>query len=305
MIYQKALISLVLIIAVLASVAAAVGILSNEGPGGYEYESIRGETVRIYGQGIYQHMTADVAIQGIAQDYITLFAAVPLLLIALFFSRMGSLRGRFLLAGTLFYFLVTYLFYLTMGMYNFLFLVYAVLLCCSFFALFLVLTELNLPDLGDLFTSDKAARYAGGYLIFSAYSVAFLWLSIIMPPLLDGTLFPKSLEHYTTLIVQGLNLGLLLPVSFIVGLMLFRRQRVGYLFGLPYVVFLSLMMSALTAKILAMALNGVNVIPVIFIMPTFALIAITFSVWLMRSIQNDNHYETLDFYVDKFREIKQ
>jgi hypothetical protein len=303
--YEKALSNLVLIIAVLASVAASVGIFSNEGTGEYSYKSIRGETVQIYGKGIYQHMPADVAIQGIAQDYITLFAAVPLLLIALYFARKGSLRGRFLMAGTSFYFWVTYLFYLTMGMYNYLFLVYVALLCCSFFALFLTLTELNLPDLDDYFTSDKAAKYAGGYLIFSAYSVAFLWLSIVIPPLLDGTIYPRELEHFTTLIVQGLDLGLLLPVSFVVGLLLFRLRRPGYLFGLPYVIFLSLLMSALTAKIIAMALNGVNVFPVIFIMPTFALIAISLSVWLMHSIQNDNHHETLDFYVDKFREIKQ
>jgi hypothetical protein len=39
--------------------------------------SIRGENITIYGKGIYQHMAADVAIQGIAQDYVTLFMGVP------------------------------------------------------------------------------------------------------------------------------------------------------------------------------------------------------------------------------------
>ncbi len=297
--YEKALTNLTLIIAVLAALAASVGIFTDEGPGEYSYKSIRGETVRIYGKGIYQHMSADVAIQGIAQDYVTLFAAVPLLLVALYHSRKGSLRARFLLAGVLFYFLVTYLFYLTMGMYNYLFLVYATLLCCSFFALFLTLTELNLADLDDYFSSDRTARFSGGYLIFSAYSVAFLWLGVVIPPLLDGFIFPKSLEHYTTLIVQGLDLGLLLPISFVVGLMLFRRQRAGFLFGLPYLIFLSLLMSALTAKIIAMALNGVNVIPVIFIMPTFAMIAISSAWRMLKSIHQNQQAEPYTFYVNK------
>ncbi|NMB81333.1 MAG: hypothetical protein GYA14_05900 [Ignavibacteria bacterium] len=44
-------------------------------------------------------MSTEVAIQGIAQDYITLFAGVPLLLISLFLARKNSLSGLLILAG--------------------------------------------------------------------------------------------------------------------------------------------------------------------------------------------------------------
>jgi hypothetical protein len=82
-----------------------------------------------------------------------------------------------------------------------------------------------------------------------------------------------ELYHFTTLIVQGYDLGLLLPVSFVAGFLLFRKSLIGYLYSTIYLGFLSLLMTALTAKIIAMALSGVNVIPVIFIIPcTYGMI---------------------------------
>ncbi|MBN1446411.1 MAG: hypothetical protein JXA28_00670, partial [Bacteroidetes bacterium] len=116
--YRKQLSVLVTVIAVLSAVAAVAGIFSTGGPGPWEHESVRGLTVRIDGQGIYRHMSADVAPQGRAQDVVTLIIAVPLLLTAFVFARRGSVRARLLLTGVLMYFLVTYLFYLAMGTYN-------------------------------------------------------------------------------------------------------------------------------------------------------------------------------------------
>src|SRR5690606_12235855 len=101
---------------------------------------------------VYRHMSAEVAPQGIAQDYVTLFAGVPLLIIALFYARRGLIRGRLFLAGVLGYFLVTYLFYLVMGMYNYLFLVYTALLGLSFFAFLLTMFSFRDVDLPAAFT---------------------------------------------------------------------------------------------------------------------------------------------------------
>lgn len=71
---QKNIITiLVIVIVCLSAITTSVGFFSDYGPGSYNYESIRGEIVKIYGRGIYQHMSADVAIQGIAQYYISLF----------------------------------------------------------------------------------------------------------------------------------------------------------------------------------------------------------------------------------------
>lgn len=279
-------VTVLVILIVLASIAAAAaGIFSGGGPGQYEYESIRGEKITIYGKGLYQHMSADVAIQGIAQDYITLFAGVPLLIISLLLSRKNSLRGQFLLAGILGYFLVTYLFYLAMGMYNTVFLVYVFLLGTTFFAFLLTVFSIHGRGGVSFIKSERLIRNAGIFLIINSVMIALLWLGVVIPPLTDGTIIPREVQHYTTLIVQGFDLGLLLPAAFITGLSALRKKPLGYLFTIIYLIFLSLLMTALVSKILFMAAAGANVIPVIFIMPSIALISIIFSALLLRNIR--------------------
>lgn len=283
--YKNTISLLVFVIAMAAVVATLFGILSEAGPGSYMYKSIRGETVEIYGKGIYHHMSAEVAPQGIAQDYVTLLLGVPLLLFSLIWAREGSLQGRYLLAGTLGYFLVTYLFYLLMAMYNLLFLGYVILLGTSFFAFALVMLSFDLETLPEKFSKSTPVKFVGGFLIANSIAIGLLWLDIVIPPLVDGTIIPKEVEHYTTLIVQGLDLAILLPLALVSGILLMRKRSFGYLLGPVYLIFLSLLMIALVAKIIAMGLMGQNIIPAVFIIPTLALISIICAGLLIGSLR--------------------
>lgn len=280
-------------IIVLASITTGFGILSNFGEGSFQYVSIRGVTIDIYGKGIYQHMSSDVAIQGIAQDYVTLFIAIPMLILSLISFINGNVRANFVLAGTFGYFFVTYLFYLSMGMYNYLFLIYTTLLCLSFFGLFMSLQNLFRFDIHNLFSAKTPCRFVGWFLMINAVLIALLWLGVVLPPLIDGTIYPIELNHYTTLIVQGFDLGLLLPICFVSGLFLTRKKTAGYIYGTVYLIFLAILMTALSAKIMAMAIKGVNVIPVIFIIPIINIIAISSAVLMIKSIGNTNEITTV------------
>jgi hypothetical protein len=283
----KIVTTLVLLVAVFAVIATLAGILSNNGVGEYEYESIRGHTITIYGKGLYQHMSSDVAIQGIAQDYVTLFLAFPFLLFALFRFRNGSLKGKFMLAGVLNYFFLTYLFYMNMAMYNAMFLVYITLTGLSFFALVLTLLSIETDRLPEIFNKNIPVKFIGGFLIFNAVIIALLWLSVIIPPLLDKTIVPLVVQHYTTLNVQAFDLSLFLPVSFVGGFLLIRKNKFGYLIAPVYLVFLSLLMTALIAKMIAMSLAGVNVVPAIFIIPCIAIIAVVSGAILIKNINQN------------------
>lgn len=285
---KKVISVLVIVVAIIAIIAASSGIFSHGGNGQYDYQSIRGKTVTIYGDGLYRHMSADVAIQGIAQDYVTLFLAVPLLLISLIFAIKGSLRSRFLLAGILNYFLLTYLFYLDMAMYNEMFLAYVILTGTSFFAFVLLLLNFDIQKLPVLFNSNIPVKFIGGFLIFNSIVIALLWLSVVIPPLIDGSVIPDAVQHYTTLTVQGLDLALFLPISFVSGFLLIKKKPFGYLMSTVTLVFLPMLMTALTAKIIAMALEGVNVIPAVFIIPSILTISIVSSMLLLKNIKK--HY---------------
>jgi hypothetical protein len=106
----------------------------------------------------------------------------------------------------------------------------------------------------------------------------------LSPPLLDGSVYPADLQHYTTLIVQGFDLGLLLPVSFVSGILLIKKKPLGYLTATTYVVFLSVLMTALSAKITAMGWNGVNIIPAVYIIALLNLLTIGCAIMIIRSI---------------------
>lgn len=285
------IIVIVIMISIFSAFAGLTGILSDEGSGSYQYDSIRGETIEIYGKGVYKHMSADVAIQGIAQDYVSVFIAIPLLLFSLIGFLKGSKKAGFLLVGTLAYFFISYMFYSTMGMYNYLFLVYLALMCLSFFGLFLILKDIHHYRLEELFYQNKTGKIVGGFLLFNSIAIAVLWLGVVVPPLIDGSIYPIELQHYTTLIVQGFDLGLLLPVCFVVALQLRKGKKDGYIYGTTYIVFLSILMTALSAKIIAMQVNGVNTIPAIFIIPLINLISI-FCTWLMiKNVKNLSEFK--------------
>jgi hypothetical protein len=280
----KVLKRLIFLIIPFSTLATMMGIFYDLQGKSYDYTSIRGEIVRIYGRGLYKHMSAEVAIQGIAQDYITLLIGVPFLIIGYTLMKKNHIKGKLLLTGTILYFFLTYLFYTAMGMYNEMFLVYVSLLCFSFIALIILLLSFDYKKLKTVYDGNRTMRFVGKFLIFNSILVASLWLSIIIKPIINRSLYPKGLEHYTTLIVQGFDLGLFLPSSFISGYLVLKKNSIGYLFAPVYIIFLGFLMTALTSKLLFMAKAGATVVPAIFIMPTIALISIISSFRLLKIV---------------------
>ncbi|HAX95672.1 MAG TPA: hypothetical protein DCY35_04010 [Prolixibacteraceae bacterium] len=283
--HKTILILLTSVILVMASIAAGTGIFSNEGPGPFEYKSIHGESVQIYGKGVYSYMSAELAPQGIAQDFITLFLALPVLLISLVYSLKGSVRGKLVHTGVTSYLFVTYLFYLAMGTYSYLFLVYVILLGSTAASLTLGMLSLGQIDLPGQLKQQAPVKAAGSFLIFNGLAIGLLWLGRVVPPLIDGTIYPEGLDHYTTMIVQGFDLALLLPLSIVSGFLLYQRNEAGILLGIVYLVFLSILMTSLTAKIIYMGILGQNIIPVVFIIPVFMLTAYGFSYSLIKKLR--------------------
>lgn len=284
---RKAITVITILIALLAIVYTLITLLSQGGGGPQAFTSIHGQMVETWGYGIYQNMSAEVAPQGLAHDVVTLVIGVPLLLIALQWARSGSLRGRVLLAGVLGFFMVTFVFFLMMAMYHDLFLLLVALAGLIFFGFVLAITGLDERELSMHFKESVPNRFFGGFLMFNAVMIGLLWLSVVVPPLLEGTV-PPEVEHYTTLVVQGLDLSILLPASFVSGWLFYHGKSWGYVWAPVYLVFLSLMMTALTAKLIAMSILDVNVVPAIFIIPIFLIVAVIGSVQVLRSIEHTN-----------------
>ncbi|MFW6035633.1 MAG: GNAT family N-acetyltransferase [Halothermotrichaceae bacterium] len=284
--HKKILTILVFAIVVLALAATLAGIFTEKGAGTYEFTSIHGEEVLIYGKGIYRNMAAVSAPDGIAQDIVTLVLAIPLLIISFLWAKKGSLKGRLLFAGVVFYFLFTYLLYMMLIMYNELFLIYVALASLSFFVFVITMISFDLEKLSNRFNQKLPVRFIGGFLIFAAVAVGLNWLGRIVPPLLDGSIVPQGLEHYTTLPVQGLDLAFVLPTAFLSGVLLIKRNNYGYLMAPVFLNFLFIMMTAIAAKVFGQSLQGAEgVLPVLIVFSLFALTAAFCSLLIMRNLK--------------------
>jgi len=282
---MKSIVILVFLISILAIIATSFGILTNDERGIDKITSVHGKVVELHGNGIYHNMSWDVAVQGIGQDYVTLFIGIPALLLGLFSTLKGSLKGKIFLSGVIFYLFINYLFYTIMAMYNELFIVYFSLMGLTFFALATLLFSFDLKSLPRKFTHKVPNKLTGIFLIVNTIMIAMLWFQVIIPPLVDGSIIPEQVQHYTTLIVQGMDLGLLLPLAFVSGIFFIQKKTLGFLLAPIYVVFLSFQMTALLGKIIAMSIVGVSAGPALIVIPTLLIVSITSSVLTLKSVK--------------------
>ncbi|MBS7526253.1 hypothetical protein KHM83_06155 [Fusibacter paucivorans] len=216
------------------------------------FVSLRGETVLLYGKGIYAKEAVDYALQAIAQDIVTLLVGIPMLVYG---AVSKSLRGRAVLVGGLAYFLYTYVSYCFLLQYNQLFLVYVSLMSLSFFGLWH-----NLPYLkGELVkTMLEPVLNRKSYIIFQwllALMLSAMWLARIIPTFW-GDFSKIQLAHYNTAVIQVLDLGIIVPLACISGYYLWRKTPTGYLLTLILMIKGAALGTALLAMIVMLILKG-------------------------------------------------
>lgn len=241
----------------LALIAAGVGLLSQPGGSTFSFTTVRGVTVQVYGQGWYRLDTPIAAVGFMAADVVTLILAIPLLVISTLSYRRGSLKGGFLLSGTLAYFLYNYGSLAFGSTYTNLFLVYVAIFSASLFGLILVLTSFDVPALPAHYSTRLPRRGISLFLIVSGVILLLVWLVLsILPALFQGTA-PLEVAFYTTFITAAVDIGIVAPVLIAAGVLLRRRAPIGYLLAPLLLVFTVTLGLNLTAAGIAQILTGV------------------------------------------------
>lgn len=184
--YSKVVVWLSALIAVLALVAADIGLFSQNGGSSFSFTTLHGLTVQIYGQGLYAYDTSLVAVGYRAGDAVTLVLGVPSLVLSLLLYWRGSLKGGLLLAGALAYFLYVYGSLAFGAAYNPLFLIYVALFSASLSAFVLALSSFDLRSLVAHFSPHLPRRSIAGFLFAVGLFLLVMWLGLIVPPLLRG-----------------------------------------------------------------------------------------------------------------------
>jgi hypothetical protein len=170
------------------------------------------------------------------------------------------------------------------GAYNQLFLVYVTLYSASIFAFLLSLHTIDVGSLPSAFSPHFARRTIAWLVIGIGALLALLWLGRIVPALLTGAV-PFGLDSYSTLFVQAGDLGLVVPLAIVSGVLLLRRRPVGYLLASVLLVKGATLGLALSAMMFTQAAAGVAIAPVeVAFFGTVALICCVGTFHLIRSV---------------------
>lgn len=206
---------------------------------------------------LYKNDTKSGAAMAVGNDLVTLVLSVPLLLVSAYFAAKGSLRGRLIWTGTIFYFLYTYAMMSFMAAYNQLFLVYVAIYSLSLYSLAASLLTLDINKIKESL-SAAPVKVTAVFMFLVSITLSLMWLGTIIPPLVSGQR-PALLETYTTLVAQAMDLGILVPLGIIIGTLLLKRNAWGYTLASIFLTKGATFGTAVLSMALFMMLNGMEI----------------------------------------------
>jgi len=178
--------------------------------------------------------------QAIAQDAVNLVVVAPLMAFFAWRALRGSLASYLVWLGFVAFTVYNYVIYAFSIQFGPLFLVWVAVLGASLFALIGGATCLDAHGVANALDFRKE-RLAAGFLLLAAVLFGFVWLSDIVPALIDGTAPVAAADvNLPTNPVHVLDLAFFLPAAAIVGGSLWQRRPLGYAAAPAMLVFLAL-----------------------------------------------------------------
>lgn len=267
------------LVAVLALVAAGIGLFWQDGVGAFTFTTLRGETVEVYGRGLYRYDSLFAGAGHRGTDLVILALGIPLLVLSTLLYRRGSIRGGLLLNGALAYFLYVYA-TLSLGVaYNALFLVYVAIFSASFFAF--VLSFRAIQPLASRFSEHLPRRGIAAFLFAAGLLTLAVWLEAPLRSLVEREP-PTLLDSYTTLVTHALDLAIIVPAVFLAGVLLLRRDARGYVIAFPLLILIVMLVPVITAQTVSQLRAGVSLTPAEIIGPIGGFLLLgTVAMWIV------------------------
>ncbi|GAB3326499.1 hypothetical protein GCM10027451_51850 [Geodermatophilus aquaeductus] len=246
------------LVAAVAAAVATTGLLWRPSGRPVGVVTPRGRTAELAGSGLYAHDTVFTAAGNTAVDAVVLAFGVPLVVTAWLQHRRGSPRGSLLLTGALGYLLYVYANYALGVAYNPLFLAYVTLLATGLAGFLLALGTTDRAALRAV-AADPAVphRALSRFLLASAAVTAVVWLQPLLSALATaGT--PDLLDVYTTPVTSALDLAVVAPAAALAGLLVRRRDPLGYLVATPLLVTIVLLLPTIALSTALQAAAGIS-----------------------------------------------
>ena len=213
----------------------------------------------IFVESTYAKETAIYAAQGIGQDIVNLFFVVPILIITTVFAWRKSKLGLLIWSGAIFYLAYLYTIYCFGMHFNHLFIAYCLILGFSFYSLvYFLITSLK-ENVSGWFKGKVSTISTGIFLIVIAVLFYFIWLSEIIPAIMNNTT-PKSITESGLLInpVHVLDIAICLPALILTGITLIKKKNIGFLLAPTMMIFCLFMAVAIAAMVIVMKSRGME-----------------------------------------------
>ena len=227
-------------VAVMAVIAAAIGLFWRDGGGSFSFSTLRGQAAQIYGQGAYRYDTVFFGAGFKGQDAVVLFLAVPLLIIAVVLTQRGSVSGHLLLTGMLGYFLYIYASMALGAAYNRLFLMYIIIFSASLFAFVQAFSSIDLGLIASRIPSELPVRGLAIFMFAAGSVTLFVWGAPLVTALIRGGP-PERMDSYTTMVTYALDLAVITPATFLCATMVLRGNPIGYAIAVPLLTLIILL----------------------------------------------------------------
>jgi hypothetical protein len=271
-------------VALLAGIASALGVFAR-GDGTFETViNERGVPYELATTGVYAYNAQRVVAEGIGWDIFTLVVAVPAMLVAAVLVARGSFRGHLFALGLFGYFFYQYLEYAVTWAFGPLFLLFIVIYTASLAGIVWIGVSVARAGVAGRFSERFPRRSWAVLTVAMATMLTLLWMQRIAIAL-GGDLVAGGLTSETTMTVQALDLGLVVPTSAFIAVVAWRHSAAGYVLAAAYsVTFVAMALAIVGMLLSAWATEGILEVVPVAIFGVAALAAMALGARMYRSV---------------------
>lgn len=168
----------------------------------------------------------------IANDFVTLVIAVPILVFSLISVSKDKKVGYLLWIGLLDYMIYNYAFYLFAAAFNWFFILYVILFVLSVAVLIMIFIHMDITVFSNNTTLPKTHKVVSIYLFFVAFMLSMIY-SIQIFDFINNDRLPSiiTLTGHPTNVVFALDLSLVVPVFIFAAILLWKSKTWGVILG--------------------------------------------------------------------------
>lgn len=243
---QKIITFLTIVLTVLILSTSVSAILMEDGGAPYNFTSLRGEEIEIYGgNGLYAYNTIEYALMIRAYDWCYLVLAIPIMLIGLILYRKKSIIGYFILLSSFFFFFYSFFINSIAIAYNSYFLIYIAVFVACIYAMILMIKDISFEHIRNEIMPKLPIKTITVTTIILASYFFISWMIIDFSSLFQGVVHP-DVSIYTTAGFNIVDLSVFVTLSITGMILMLKRKPLGTILILMLILMVPLTLISLS-----------------------------------------------------------